>query len=65
MKVEQICNFMNEIMTKHFAIKRPATCVDLAENLIWEVGIYFPEDKAPTYMKMNMIAIDMIMKGKY
>lgn len=65
MKVEQICNIINEVMGQHFSIKRPANCVDLAENLIWEVGVYFPEDNAPLYMRMNMLAIDMIMKGEY
>lgn len=65
MKPETVIKIWNETGDKLFALEQPATASNIVNWLIWNYGVCYPECTAPLDVVMNMIAIDMIMKGEY
>lgn len=65
MKSKDVIRIWNETGDVLWAIERPCTATNIVCWLIWTGGVCYPECCATLDVVMNMIAIDMIMRGEY
>lgn len=65
MKSKDVIKIWNETGDALWALEKPCTATNIVDWLIWTDGVCYPGCLAPLNVIMNMIAIDMIMRGEY